>query len=57
MAAAVKAGEVVIYFVVQQYDDKTTLTEQMKANTKEGRRSSGGREGWGGSVAPRYNIF
>ena len=29
----------------------------MQANTKEGRRSSGGREGWGGSVAPRYNIF
>jgi len=25
-----------------------------EANTKEGRRSSGGREGWGGSVAPRF---
>ena len=28
-----------------------------KAGVKEGRRSSGGREGWGGSLAPRWTLI
>ena len=46
MAAAVKAGEVAIYFVVQQYDDNKVDDKNNTKRTNAGKHKGGEEKQW-----------